>query len=550
MAQRSSKALQDSEPANLTGAAAADTLRVLVVDDVQENLELLEDVLSEHGYVSSCAHNGVEALEILQQQRVHLIVADAMMPRMDGFQLCKEVRARQASGRLPFIIYTGNYVDSSDQEFARSIGVDRYVVKYAGLGALVDAVNELAAETYGRRPAGAAEEKEQIDDQAFLEKHHAIVIKKLEEKMAELEMYAETLVRKNREIQASEERFRALFDHASIPIFVVDREGGRIQDANRQACTLLGYAREEFLTMSSLPFSPTDEFAASILETRTFRSGEAEMVTKDGSTIHVDIGVGPVTRPQDQRLLLFMRDITQEKRMRDQLLQYEKMSIMGRLAAGIAHEIRNPLSAVSLNLQYLAQKHKDDAELREALRDALEGAKRVEVVIENTLNLARVTPPVLRSEPLNTLVDQVSTFVKISVQQKDIRLVTRLAERLPDVLVDAKQIQQVILNIVQNAIDASQEQGTVELSTMLDEEPGADGSAGRQVVVAVRDHGHGITAEDRKRLFEHFFTTKRTGTGLGLALSRQIMERHGGDIRIDPADGGGTIARLIFRNLG
>ncbi len=550
MAHRSPNPRQDAEPGAPTRNPVVDALRVLVVDDVQENLELLEDVLSEHGYVSTCAHNGVEALDLLQQQEVHLIVADAMMPRMDGFQLCKEVRARSAFGRLPFIIYTGNYVDSSDQEFARSIGVDRYVVKYAGLGALVDAVNELAAETYGRRPDGATDEKEHIDDQAFLEKHHAIVIKKLEEKMAELEMYAETLVRKNREIQASEERFRALFDHASLPIFVVDRERGRVLDANRQACSLMGYSRDEFLTMPSLPFSPKDKFGASILETKSFQSGEAEMVTKGGGSIHVDIGVGPVTRPQDQRLLLFIRDITQEKRMRDQLLQYEKMSIMGRLAAGIAHEIRNPLSAVSLNLQYLAQKHKGDAELCEALRDALEGAKRVEVVIENTLSLARVTPPVLGSERLNTLVDQVSTFVKISVQQKDIHLETRLGEGLPDVTVDAKQVQQVILNIVQNAIDASPERGVVELSTRLEEEPGEDGERRRVVVVAVRDHGHGISVEDRKRLFEHFFTTKRTGTGLGLALSRQIMERHGGEIRIEPADGEGTIARLIFRNIG
>jgi PAS domain S-box-containing protein len=519
------------------------------VDDVQENLELLEDVLSEHGYVSSCAHNGVEALEILGQSTIHMIVADAMMPRMDGFQLCKEVRARSAFGTLPFIIYTGNYVDSSDQEFARSIGVDRYVVKYAGLGALVDAVNELAAETYGRRMEEGGGEKEHIDDQAFLEKHHAIVIKKLEEKMAELEMYADTLVRKNKEIQASEERFRALFDHASLPIFVVDRERGRVLDANRQACTLLGYSRDEFLTMPALPFSPKDEFAASILETNTFRSGEAEMVTKTGAFIVVDIGVGPVTRPQDQRLLLFMRDITQEKRMRDQLLQYEKMSILGRLAAGIAHEIRNPLSAVSLNLQFLAQKHQHSPELRDSLRDALEGAKRVEAVIENTLSLARVTPPVLKAEQMNTLVDQVSTFVKISVQQKDIHLESRLAEGLPDVLVDAKQVQQVILNIIQNAIDASPERGVVELSTSLVEEPGAGEIRARAVAVAVRDHGHGISPEDRKRLFEHFFTTKRTGTGLGLALSRQIMERHGGEIRIDPADGEGTIARLIFRTI-
>ena len=81
-----------------------------------------------------------------------MIVADAMMPKMDGFQLCKEVRALPSCSTLPFIIYTGNYVDATDQEFARSIGVDRYVVKYAGLGALVQAINELAQQRYGRKP--------------------------------------------------------------------------------------------------------------------------------------------------------------------------------------------------------------------------------------------------------------------------------------------------------------------------------------------------------------------------------------------------------------
>src|SRR5512139_2101108 len=124
-------------------------LRLLLVDDVPENLDLLEDILSEEGYATVRALNGVEALQVLEQEEIHLIVADAMMPKMDGFTLCKEVRAQKRWMKVPFIIYTGNYVDAADQDFARSIGVDRYVVKYAGLGALVQAVNDLASRTYG-----------------------------------------------------------------------------------------------------------------------------------------------------------------------------------------------------------------------------------------------------------------------------------------------------------------------------------------------------------------------------------------------------------------
>jgi PAS domain S-box-containing protein len=522
-------------------------LKVLLVDDIQENIELLEEILQENGYHTVPARNGVEALTRMHGESVHIIVADAMMPKMDGFQLCKEVRAVHAYATIPFIIYTGNYVDSSDQEFARSIGVDRYVVKYAGLGALVQAINELAQQRYGRRPAGEPEPvQEHIDDQSFLEKHRAIVIKKLEEKMAELEMYAETLIRKNREIQASEDRYRTLFDHASIPIFVLERGTGKVVEVNKQGLDLLGYTREELLGMSGLPFDSGSDFAATKLHTPNFSSSETEIDTKSGRRLNVDVGVGPLTRPQDTRVLLYVRDITEQKRMRDQLVQAEKMSVLGRLAAGIAHEIRNPLSAISLNLQYLVQKFRDNPELCESLKDALEGAKRVEVVMENTLNLARVSPPVLKNEDLNHLAEQVLGFIKISVQQKVVRFDTTLADNLPPVCVDAKQIQQVLLNVVQNAIDASPEPAVIHLSTEVDRGTPGNGSPLPEVIVSVRDHGPGLTTEQRQHLFEQFYTTKEGGTGLGLAISKQIMDRHKGEIRFGSAEDHGTIVQLVF----
>jgi PAS domain S-box-containing protein len=524
----------------------------MLVDDVQENLELLEDVLNDHGYATVMARNGVEALNQLRESSVDIIVADAMMPKMDGFQLCKEVRALPSCARVPFIIYTGNYVDDSDQEFARSIGVDRYVVKYSGLGPLVDSINELAQERYGRAPEEIElhdkpeEDQGQIDDQAFLEKHHAIIIKKLEEKMVELEMYAETLVQKNREIQASEDRYRTLFDHASIAIFVVDHATGKPLQVNRAGLTLLGYSKDELLAMPALPFADDSSFPRDFMQSAAYASAESALRRSDGTVLAVEVGVGPVTRPQDTRVLLFVRDITEQKRMREHLMQFEKMALMGRLAAGIAHEIRNPLSAISLNLQYLGLKLGPHAEVADSLKDALEGARRVEAVIENTLNLARVTPPVLEVQQVNDLVTQVLGFLKISGRQKNIQFEASLAEDLPPIHVDAKQVQQVILNVVQNAVDASPQQGVVVLRTAAEDVPDDGGRPERRVVVSVRDHGPGISPEARKRMFEQFYTTKAGGTGLGLALSRQIMERHHGDIVLDNADGGGTIVRLIF----
>jgi PAS domain S-box-containing protein len=519
---------------------------VLLVDDVPENLALLEDVLSEHGYTTLLARNGIEALQFLSRGQVHLIVADAMMPKMDGFQLCKEVKAKAELASVPFIIYTGNYVDGADEDFARSIGVDRYVVKYSGLGTLIQAVNELAQDRYGYRQS-SSQAPEKIDDQVFLEKHHAIIIKKLEEKMAELEMYAETLIVKNREIQASEDRYRSLFDNASIAIYVVDRDTGKVLDANKQGQLLLGHSREELLALPRLPFIDEHDVSARVLDASKFSSGEIRMQTRSGLTRDLELGVGPLTNPEETRVLLYVRDITEEKQMREQLMQAEKMSLMGRLAAGIAHEIRNPLAAVSLNLQFLGQKAGLDESTKAIIRDALEGTRRVESVMENTLSLARITPPVMKSENIHELLDQALGFLKVTVQQKKTQMQHAYAESIPRIHVDAKQIHQVMLNILQNAIDASHDGGLISVSTGVVDEPIIGQTIGVPcVALVVRDHGVGMSKEQYKHVFEHFKTTKPGGTGLGLAMSKQIMLRHGGEIIIEPAPGSGTIVRLLF----
>jgi PAS domain S-box-containing protein len=520
-------------------------IRILIVDDVEENIDLLEDVLSEGGYECLPAHNGTEALEILKGEVVHLVVADAMMPKIDGFQLCKEARALPALGAVPFVIYTGNYVARADEEFARSIGVDRYVMKFAGMGALVEAVNELVEQRYGRKPEHPTEAQARLDDRTFLEKHRALVIRKLEEKMSELEVYAETLERKNRELQASEERYRVLFENASIAVFVIDKESGRIADANKQGTTLLGYSRQELLVMPGFPFAEENDFTRGSLGTTSYQEGEATLRRSDGEILDVEVGVGPVARPQDPRLLFYVRDITEQKKMREHLLQSEKMTIMGRLAAGIAHEVRNPLAAITLNLQYLATKIPPDPTISESIRHALEGTKRVESVIENTLSLARVTPPVLHPEEVNPLAKKALGFAALGIQHRDVRLAEELAEGLPPITVDAKQIQQVLLNILQNAIDASPSGGTVTLRTSL-EKTNAGLTPAPQVCIAVRDEGSGIAPEQEKSLFQQFKTTKPGGTGLGLVLSRQIMERHRGTITLENAPGRGAVARLLF----
>ena len=516
-------------------------LNVLLVDDVPENLELLQDLLQERGYHVIATANSLEALAIAERDEIHVVVADALMPKMDGLELCKKVKQHPSRASLPFIIYTGSYIDQEDEDLARSIGVDRYLMKFAGTARLLEAVDELSLRRYGFQGDSAAQAPAPIDEHAFLERHHTLVTKKLEEKMKELEIYAVTLEQKNRELVISEHRYRALFENASIAIFVVHAGNRRVLEVNRQALTLLGVEQEDLQALDELPFVDDEGHAVDLLSLKHGLTHECRLRTRAGEMRDIDITAGPVESTRDDRIMLFVRDITVAKRMRDHLLQTEKMAIMGRLAAGIAHEIRNPLAGIALNLQYLGLKIPADSPDHESIDAALEGTHRIQQVIDDTLGLARVSPPTLKEESINPVIARALQYLSVPLRQKGVIVDSRFAEQMPPVLMDAKQIQQVLLNILQNAIDASPVDSTIEVRTAS---LMANGTP--SVAVTVRDHGPGFTADTAHRVFEGFHTTKVGGTGLGLILSKFIIDRHRGTIHLDNAPDGGAIVRLTF----
>ncbi len=521
-------------------------LRVLIADDVQENLDLLDDVLAENGYTTIMVRNGLEALERLKTETVHLIIADAMMPKMDGFQLCKEVKSNPAFARIPFVIYTANYIDREDEELAQSIGVDKYVVKYAGLGSLVESVNQLCRLRYGFTTEESDQVQEKIDDVAFLEKHHAILVRKLEEKIAESEMYADTLSRKNRELQASENRYRSLFEQASIAILIIDKTTGKVLDINKEGLDLLRFGKDELLAMPEFMMEGNSVLQSPLLGAGGVNSGETTVSTKSGDILAVEVSAVTFAAAQDNRVMLFMRDVSEERQMRKHLIQAEKMMLMGCLAAGIAHDIRNPLAAISINLQFLRQRFGVEAQAGEAIESSLEATRRIEQIIENTLNLARLRPPTTKEEEINPIVTRSLWFAKIPAQQKRITTEVELEEGLPAIFADAQQIQQVLLNLLQNAIEASPEDSSVRISTRLVRKKDGPSHERKQVVVAIRDQGPGIPEEQMQYIFKPFFTTKSNGTGLGLALSQHIMENHAGTITVELPPDGGTVMSIVF----
>ena len=218
-----------------------------------------------------------------------------------------------------------------------------------------------------------------------------------------------------------------------------------------------------------------------------------------------------------------------------QIQQAGKLASVGELAAGLAHEIRNPLAGIAAAVEVLAENRAGQD--REITQEIQLQVKRLNTTLSDLLNFARPREPEIAPCDLAALVRQMLTLVRADAQKHRIQIVEEIPADLPAVNADATQIQQAILNLLLNAIQAMEGGGLLTVRATVD----AD-----RVQLSIQDTGGGISAEIREKIFAPFFTTKHRGTGLGLAITRTIMEKHGGTIRVDSAIGCGTMFTLEF----
>jgi two-component system NtrC family sensor kinase len=221
------------------------------------------------------------------------------------------------------------------------------------------------------------------------------------------------------------------------------------------------------------------------------------------------------------------------KAMQNHLLQAEKMAAIGKLAAGVAHEINNPLTGVLTNSSLMLQDLPPDDPRREDLQTIVNETLRCRKIVKGLLDFARQTTPQKQELDLNQVVEDVLALIRNQASFRDIALKADLDTRLPRSMADGDQMRQVVLNIVLNAADAMPHGGELEIVSAFDKSSNA-------VMIRISDTGTGIPEEIRDRLFEPFFTTKKTGTGLGLAIAYGIVERHKGTLKVESTVGRGT----------
>jgi PAS domain S-box-containing protein len=336
-----------------------------------------------------------------------------------------------------------------------------------------------------------------------------------------------------------EAKLRRLVDANIIGICLWHLDG-QILEANDAFLRLVGYDREELVSgrVSWREITPdtwraTDEQAlAELAATGSCAPFEKEYVRKDGSRVPVLVGTALFEGQRDEGVA-FVLDLSERKRAEDALHQAQmelahvtRVATLGELTASIAHEITQPLAAVVNNasacVRWLAAQNLEEARRSAAL--VIADGQRTADIIDQIRTLAQKAPPHKDWLDLNTMIQDVLALARSAVQRHGVVVETQLAAAVPRILGDRIQLQQVLLNLIMNAIEALSGVSAGPRALRVSSERGA----ATEVVIAVRDSGPGFEPQHLDRLFDAFYTTKPQGLGLGLAISRRIIEAHGG----------------------
>ena len=247
--------------------------------------------------------------------------------------------------------------------------------------------------------------------------------------------------------------------------------------------------------------------------------------------------IGANSENADPVFLMLIRDITESRKGEEEKLESEKIGALTMLAAGVAHEIGNPLNSINIHLQLLERKLKKavpdlyEAELRDLVETSTDEVRRLDHIVDQFLKAIRPSKPQLEPTDINELIKESMRFLEPEIKDRGLNLTLELRSALPALELDPDQIKQAFYNIVKNSIQATPESGKITVKTDLSD---------NHILVTFNDTGEGISAENLSTVFQPYFTTKKSGTGLGLLIIRRIIREHGGDIKISSEEGFGT----------
>lgn len=239
--------------------------------------------------------------------------------------------------------------------------------------------------------------------------------------------------------------------------------------------------------------------------------------------------------PEEVGHVMILRDISESRRTAQQTIESERLNALRLLAAGVAHEIGNPLNSLHIHLQLMERSVQklhdgDKTELQQSIDVARSEVNRLDSIVTQFLKAIRPSRPQLRPENVNTIVEEAVRFFTPELQDREIVVEQELRSDLPLLQLDRDQVKQAFYNVIKNSVEAMHRHGTLRIRTDL---------ADTHVLVRFEDSGGGMSAENLSRVFEPYFTTKPSGSGLGLLIVRRIVREHGGELSIESSQGKG-----------
>lgn len=237
--------------------------------------------------------------------------------------------------------------------------------------------------------------------------------------------------------------------------------------------------------------------------------------------------------------MTIVHDITEYEKLKEEMAKLDRLNLVGEMAAGVAHEIRNPMTVVKGYLQFLSGKV--SSSMAEQFRTALDELERVEQIISDFLSLARNKLTEDKEQDLNTIIKSVIPLIQTEAIKRSTVLEVKLTEETTNLLLNENEIKQLLLNLTRNGMDAMNQQGILTIETGVEDDA---------VYLCIVDTGNGIPKEHHEKIFDPFFTTKANGTGLGLAVCAGIVRRHNGTIEIQSEEGEGTKFKITFKKVG
>jgi len=501
--------------------------KILIIDDHRSIGEIFGRFLTTIGYRVFTTDDSQEGLLLSRSEFFNVIILDISLPGIDGLSLLAKIK--NFSAYTEVIMITSYWdLDTALQSF--KLGAHDYLKKPIELNLLSQAVTKAIEKQtleFERKHLIAEiqfknlllEEQKNLLEDKLIEDHQRIF------RLAKRELFTKTLLVE-------------MLESLPIGTILIDKDG-QILICNKVQEIFSGIPRDSLLGKNlfqdTMPINlkPWQEMGKSFVTFGTYEVRIIDQRPEKERILSIAISSLVDEIGESKGFIFLSADITNEKKIERQIIQSEKMSVIGELVTSLAHQIRNPLAIIGSATQYCLEKVGYENGLKKYFEIIYRNIQNANKIISDLLDFAKPKRLELKKHDINQLLEEICRLIKVDFSKDGIRILRRFDKYLPEILCDKESMKQVFLNLLMNSKQAMPNGGIVCVTTKYNHED-------QMVLIIIKDTGNGIPKEHLPRIFNPYFTTKEKGTGLGLSIVHRIVSEHHGNIIPDSKEGKGT----------